>query len=270
MRANRLNGVGILSILMVGFIGMETSEVPKFQYWATTGEVILEDFESYSVGGVPSKWETDKNWKTLIPITPLLMRESRSFFIHEETGNKFVRASTVDDTFGMVLSNGKQFKWNLPDHPRISWDWRAVQLPEGAREDKSKKNDTGGAVYVVFSVDLIGRPRSLKYTYSSTLPVGTTTEYGALNVLVVGSGLDNIGEWQHVERDLYADYTRLFGKTPPNGPLAIVLWGDSDTMDDRSVVDFDNVTLHGQIGTERSRGHKTTRETDGNSFLGNE
>lgn len=211
--------------------------------------IVLDDFESYEEGGVPSKWESN-NGKTLFPITPALMNDSESFFIREENGNKFVRAITVDNAFRMILTNGNQFEWRLPDHPRISWDWRAIELPEGAREDTGKKNDTGGAVYVVFSKDFIGRPRIIKYTYSSTLPLGTTKSYGQLKVLVIASAMDGIGEWQHVERDLYADYQRLFGKTPPDEPLAIFLWSDSDTMHDRATVDFDNIALLGQTGVE--------------------
>ncbi len=211
--------------------------------------IVLDDFESYEEGGVPSKWETTSG-KTLISITPALMRDSESFFIREENGNKFVRASTADDAFRIILTNGKQFDWKLSDHPQISWDWRAIKLPAGAREDKDKTNDTGGAVYVVFSTDFIGRPRSIKYTYSSTLPVETTTSYGPLKVLVIASGLDGIGNWSHVKRDLYADYQRLFGKMPPDEPLAILLWSDSDTMDDTAIVDYDNIILHGQIGIE--------------------
>jgi Protein of unknown function (DUF3047) len=211
--------------------------------------ILLDDFEGYSVGGVPDRWHTNRG-KTLIPITPELMRDVESFYILEEDGNQFVRAATVDQAFRMILSNGDQMDWSLPDHPRIAWDWRAIELPEGAHEDTDKANDTGGAVYVIFSKDFLGRPRGIKYTYSSTLPVGTRASYGPLKVLVVASGLDGIGSWRHEERDLYADYQLLHGKTPPNRPIAIFLWGDSDTMNGRSMVDYDNVILLGQVGVE--------------------
>jgi hypothetical protein len=69
-------------------------------------------------------------------------------------------------------------------------------------------------------------------------------------VLVVASGLEGIGEWKHVERDLYADYVLLHGKTPPERPLAIFLWSDSDTMNSKAIVDYNNITLLGQIGVE--------------------
>jgi len=211
--------------------------------------IILDDFESYSIGGVPDLWDTNRG-KTLIPITPELMRDVESFYILEEDGNQFVRAATLDQAFRMILTNGDQMNWHLPTHPRIAWDWRAIELPEGANEKTDSKNDTGGAVYVIFSKDFLGRPRGIKYTYSSTLPVGTRASYGPLKILVLASGIDGIGEWQHVERDLYADYQMLHGKTPPDKPLAIFLWSDSDTMNSRATVDYDNITLLGQVGVE--------------------
>ena len=215
----------------------------------TAQKVVLDDFESYPVGGVPEAWDTNRG-KSLIPITPDIMRDVESFYIQEENGNQFVRASTIDQAFRMIFTNGDQMDWHLPDHPRLSWDWRAIELPAGAREDKDKTNDTGAAVYVIFSKDFLGRPRGIKYTYSSTLPVGTRASYGPLKVLVVASGLGGTGDWQTIERDLYADYQLLHGKTAPDEPLAIFLWTDSDTMNGRSKVDYDNVALLGQIGIE--------------------
>lgn len=211
--------------------------------------LVLDDFESYPEGGVPSRWYVNHG-KKLIPITTQAMSDVESFFILEEGGNKFVRATTIDQAMRIIFANGDQFEWSLRKHPKLAWDWRAISLPEGAAEHTDRHNDTGGAVYVVFSSDFLGRPRSIKYTYSTTLPVGTRASYGSLKVLVVASALDGIGKWLHIERDMYADYQQLFGKTPPDNPLAIFLWSDSDTMNDRAIVDFDNVTLLGQVGRE--------------------
>ena len=212
-------------------------------------ELMLDDFESYPVGGVPDRWQTNRG-SDLIQLTPELMRDVESFYIRREDGNQFVRASTVDQAFRMIYTNGTQFNWELPEYPRIAWDWRAIRLPEGGAETKDDTNDTGGAVYVIFSKDWLGRPRGIKYTYSTTLPVGTRASYGPLKVLVVASGTDGTGEWQHHERDLYADYQMLHGKTPPSRPLGIILWSDSDTLDDEAIVDYDNVKLLGQVGFE--------------------
>ncbi len=93
------------------------------------------------------------------------------------------------------------------------------------------------------SKDWPGRPRSIKYTYSSTLPVGTTASYGALRVIVVASAADGLGDWIRIERDVVADYRRVFRRDPPNLPVFITLWGDSDNTGGVSDVYFDDIAL---------------------------
>ena len=91
--------------------------------------------------------------------------------------------------------------------------------------------------------DWMGRPKSIKYTYSSTLPVGTTVDYGPLKVLVVASKPnDGMDRWMTHERDVVDDYERLFGESPPNdAPFVLAMWSDSNTMKSNSVVDFDDI-----------------------------
>ena len=129
----------------------------------------------------------------------------------------------------IILPNGDGYRWRLDSHPRLQWRWRAHVLPEGAREDRRGPNDTGAALYVILSRDWLGRPRTIKYTYSSTLPVGSTASYGTLKVLVASSARDGVGRWQTVARDVVEDYRALFGGTPASEPVAIALWNDSDS-----------------------------------------
>jgi hypothetical protein len=75
------------------------------------------------------------------------------------------------------------------------------------------------------------------------LPVEATVDYGVLKVLVVSSGIEGIGSWVVVERDVVADYRRLFGKEPPARPLSLTLWSDSDNTKDYAIVDFDDFEL---------------------------
>lgn len=122
-----------------------------------------------------------------------------------------------------------------------------MHLPEGASE--KDKNDSGGAIYVTFGTDWLGRPKSIKYTYSSSLPVGTRVDFGSLTVIVASSAIEgSVGNWMSVERDLLEDYEDVFGGflkkgTPPDRPLSITIWGDSDSVKDSSIVDFDDIML---------------------------
>ncbi len=206
--------------------------------------IVVEDFQHYRGGDSPYTWKrAHRKSRSLVPIPRELVRDTDYFEIVDEGGNRVARAYTSNESTQMVKPNGEGYQWDLRAYPRLAWDWKAAQLPTGAREDDSKRNDAGAAVYVTFGKDWLGRPRSIKYTYSATLPAGATAKYGPLRVVVATSGAQSFGSWIHVERDVVADYRRGFGGDPPDEPLSITLWSDSDDTRSVSEVFFDNLVL---------------------------
>ena len=211
---------------------------------APPGAILLDDFESYRRGALPTKWHAQLNGD-LVPLTSQFFNDREWFEVRREQRNGFVRAYTNGETVHLSMANDTDFDWDTGTHPILAWDWRAVKLPNGAREDKDSLNDSGAGLYVILAVDgrFIKRPRIIKYVYSSTLPVGTVASYGRLKVVVVASGLDGAGRWQHIERDVAADHRELFGEPAPRRPLVIRLWADSDNTESVATSDFDNIML---------------------------
>ena len=201
-------------------------------------DLVFDDFEAHAPGGIPQGWDWIER-REAHPFTPDRNTDQRSFLVEEEHGNRFIRVTTTDAWHRIIRVNDHPRMWSLPLRPCLSWAWRAVRLPEGAREDRV--NDTGAAIYVYFGRDWLGRPRSLKYSYSSSLPVGTEMEFGPLRLIVVSSGLDGTGDWLTVQRNVLDDYRRLFDREPPSQPAFIALWSDSDSTDDRAIADFDDL-----------------------------
>jgi len=211
---------------------------------AASGEII-DDFESYAVGDLPTNWKYDQR-SGLIPLTPDLMHPDEQFYVTDDNGNRVLRVYTHGEAVHIMMGNESDgFDWDLRELPRLSWDWRALSLPKGAREDEERLNDSGVGLYVIFEISgfIIKRPKTIKYVYSSTLPVGTVVSYGKLKVLVVSSGADGIGRWQHIERNVREDYRRVFGDEPTRRPLSIRLWSDSDNTGEEAEADFDNIQL---------------------------
>ena len=206
--------------------------------------MLIDDFEAYDDGDLPRRWKYLEE-SGLVQLEARHMRPKEEFFIVQENGNKFVRAYTEGEAVHLSMANEKEgFDWNINTHPYLSWDWRANKLPEGAREDSPRLNDAGLGFYVIFSFKgLIKRPESIKYTYSSTLPVGTVLRQGKLRVIVVSNGEEGYGDWVHIERNVLEDYRRVFGGSPPDRPLSIRLWSDSDNTDQVGEGDFDNIML---------------------------
>jgi hypothetical protein len=207
----------------------------------TPAPVSIDDFESYTVGTFPEEWifvTRDKEIKSYKEAE----EPGETIKVMEQDGNQFVRFIIEDEAVRYSRRNGEDFTWNLQKHPRLQWQWRALHLPEGASE--RDKNDSGAALYVTFGSDWLGRPKSIKYTYSSTLPVGTVVSFGPLKVIVVDSGTaPATGTWKTVQRNVADDYRQVFGGTPPKKPVSITLWSDSDTTHDYAKVDFDDIRL---------------------------
>ncbi|NNF03998.1 MAG: DUF3047 domain-containing protein [Rhodothermales bacterium] len=207
--------------------------------------VIFENFESYEVGDTPYEWSTNKG-RSLIPASPETMNDRHRYQIIREGGNKFVRAEMRNYAYRLIRLNENPSRWDLDTHPILQWDWRVHRVPAEAREDRKKSNDTAAAVYVTFGRDWLGRPKSIKYSFSSTLPVGTVISDGQLRILIVGSAAsDALGEWRTIRRNVVEDYRHVFGGSPGSDrPIGITLFSDADDVqDDSSRVDFDNVIL---------------------------
>ncbi|MCY4159076.1 MAG: DUF3047 domain-containing protein [Bacteroidetes bacterium] len=206
---------------------------------------VVEDFEGYEVDGLPYFWKVpDRSSRSLRPLPPDHAKPNDFVrVVMEETG-KVLRAYTQGESVQVALQQGNGLEWDLSYAPRLRWRWRADKLPEGAMENSSRLNDTGAALYVSFGCnDWIGRPCTIKYSYSSTLPKGTRARYGKLHVLVVSTALEAKGEWIEVERNVVEDYRMLFGKEPPVSPLYIMIWSDSDNTDGEADVYFDDIVV---------------------------
>lgn len=215
--------------------------------WGKGGDALaqsaytVDDFHTYEVESVPDRWVRVNSKNDVQPAHKSLERGER-FVVLREEDNQFVRLCTDNQYIRFSQRNGKEFEWDVRTHPRLQWRWRAHTLPEGASE--KGKNDTGGAVYVTFGSDWLGRPKSIKYTYSSTLPVGTVVSFGPLKVIVVNSGRQSgTGTWKTQTRNVIKDYRQVFGDDPPNRPVSITVSGDSDTTGDKSKVDIDDIVL---------------------------
>ncbi len=236
----------VLAWLLIAFPAAAQGDGPAPAHRACS---VIEDFEAYEVGEAPYLWDTNKGSR-LIPADRRTMDPGRNVVtIQVAHGNKFVRMQMNDYAYRLIKRSGGDFDWNADVCPVLSWRWRVSAFPKGGNETMSGTNDVAAAVYVTFGRDWIGRPISIKYTFSSTLPVGAVVDYGPLQVLVVRSAADGSpGEWDTIERDVVADYKRLFGESPDTyRPVAITLFSDADDIPGAAaLVDFDDLQTFGR------------------------
>ena len=131
----------------------------------------------------------------------------------------------------------KKVKVDLKDTPVLHWSWKVDNLLEGVDEQSKSGDDYPARVYVVFSGGLFfWRTRAINYVWSSNQPVDTTWPNaftGNAKMVAVESGPDQLGRWVIEQRDVAADYKRLFGEDPGTVD-AVAIMTDTDNSGQRA------------------------------------
>jgi len=190
----------------------------------------------------------DKIWEGR---SGLLYRETKKsdvyYRILEEDNNHYLNAKTKGSAvnFGReakVTFRGREINISLRLFQKLRWRWRVHDLPEGSDETDSDKNDSAAAVRLVIGASK-WNPRaakSLKYIWSETLPKGTVISSSRQHVIVLRSGIDDLGKWVWEEVNAYQDYRRLFGGDPrPVDVLALLT--DSNNTGTVVEADYDDI-----------------------------
>ncbi|NGP76778.1 DUF3047 domain-containing protein [Balneolaceae bacterium YR4-1] len=216
------------------------------------GIILLEDFQEDSVGQFPIGWYDRNGNKTLKNHDPKVV-EDYNYRILSEDSNKFLRyEGTSAKHINYPLINKKKeniYGIDIYKTPILSWKVRAYSLPNNGNEDSSDRNDVVASVYVVFDFGRVALfkkvPKSIRYTWSTTLKEGTRTSklFGNQQIVVVESGSENTGKWIKFERNIVEDYRRLFGDDPPRTPLAILILSDGDSTGSFVKADYDDIML---------------------------
>ena len=161
-------------------------------------------------------------------------------------GNKFLRVENRG-THEFIASEQRV---DLVKFPLLEWRWRARSLPKGGNENSKKTNDSGAAINVIINASKI-RPKTIKYVWSSTLKTGTETESphcpwtGRCDVIVLESGEKNLGTWRRVQRDVLADYKRLYdeGDVESVEIDGILVMSDGDNTKSYAAADYDDLSF---------------------------
>ncbi len=209
----------------------------------SNGVVLLENFEDVEVEHLPADWYS-RDGSDRPATYEGSLRDSYNYYVVQQGDNKFLRYSgTTAKHLNFPLVN-KDI--NILETPILSWKWRIWDLPDGASE--ADENDVAASIYVVFGLGHVlwkEVPKSIRYTWSSTLPEGTVLSkfFDNQKVVVVESGADGLGQWKTFEQNIVEDYKRLFGEPPPKTPLAILILSDGDNTGNTAIADYDDIKL---------------------------
>lgn len=227
--------------------GIPLNKLPELR----DGSLLIEDFSGETPGELPSRWMNQKG-----EAVPALYSEKDQNRYHyrvvEEQGNRFLRFEGVRGAH-LNFPVAKAENYNIRDYPLLSWRWRAHKLPPKGDESRDSTNDVTASIYVVYSVNWLGIPKVIRYTWSSSLPEGTelSKNFGHQKILVVQSGEEKLGEWITFKRDIREDYRELHGGNPPDRPLAILILSDGVSTDSEVMADYDDIRFLPAAGSDR-------------------
>lgn len=131
-----------------------------------------------------------------------------------------------------------RIRFDPAELPMISWDWKIIKFPKKGSvspEDDTKKgwiekDDYAARVYVIFPSLNFRKTKSLEYVWDESLQeetIMTSPYFKNIKIIVAQSGKKNMGQWMTEKRNIYEDYKKAFGDSPPNVG-AVALMTDTD------------------------------------------
>lgn len=191
----------------------------------------VDDFESADLGVLPKDWNLRRK------------SELKEYWVNQDESGRYLSAKTSNSDMMVV----KEIEVDIVRYPFFNWKWRVNELP--ARGDESVKQvcDAPASITLVTGFSRL-IPKSIKYTWSTTLPMGTETKSpfafwpARTDIIVLQSGDSLRGQWISEKRNILEDYKRLYGKKKVKSKLikAIAIMSDSDNTVTTSAADYDD------------------------------
>ena len=192
---------------------------------ARAESLLLEDFEQ----GLGPQW-TEKSFKG-----------HTVYSVVADGGGRVLRAESRNAASGLVLEKA----FDLKRYPRLAWRWKVENILQKGDERSKAGDDYAARVYVIFPHWFAPKTRSINYIWANKLPKGEFVPnpfFSNAVMLAVRSGPERVGEWLSEERDVAADYRRIFGEPPPLAG-AVAIMTDTDNTGGAAVAYYDDLRL---------------------------
>lgn len=173
--------------------------------------------------------------------------ESKSFkgettyTIVQEDGKTVLKAHAKGAASGL----SKKLKFNPQTYRYLKWSWKIAGTVAGGNEKTKQGDDYAARVYVVFPGRFFWQMRALNYIWANKLTKGEFVPNAFTSnamLLAVQSGPAKAGQWITEQRDILADYRRVFGEDPPEAG-AIAIMTDTDNTGAEATAWYGEITL---------------------------
>lgn len=207
----------IISILAISLFG--ANEIVQ------ADEIPVSHFSSRGLAG----WET----KSFSGVT--------DYRLVKENGRTVVKATSHAAASGLI----RKIRFDVSKYRYLRWSWKIAGTIKGGDEKSRSGDDYAARIYVVFPGRYFWQLKAINYIWANKLPKGESMPslYAADSRMVaVESGPDKAGQWLAEERDLLADYRRLFGVDPLEA-VAVAIMTDTDNTGSSAEAWFGDIFL---------------------------
>lgn len=141
-------------------------------------------------------------------------------------------------------------KFDPAKKPMVSWKWKVIKFPETTAQAPGgdgwlEKEDYAARFYIIFPKFPFFEVKCLEYVWDKELPLGTVLTnpgFKNLKVIVAESGEQNLGNWVYIERNVYEDFKKIFGRVPTKvGAIAIMT--DSENTASTAQAQYDEIKV---------------------------
>lgn len=168
------------------------------------------------------------------------------YSIKSDSEGNFLSAESKNSASGLIY----WIKFDLKKKPMISWKWKVTKFPK-QKEDTCEKtgwieeDDYAARFYVIFPRFPFYRMECLEYVWDENTPkdkVLTNPNFNNLKVIIAESGKQNMNKWVYIERNVYQDFKKAFGKEPTRvGAIAIMT--DSDNTKSAAEAQYKDIEV---------------------------
>ena len=164
--------------------------------------------------------------------------------IVQEDGRSVLQAHAKGAASGL----SKKLSFNPRTYRYLKWHWKVADTVAGGNEKTKQGDDYAARVYVVFPGRFFWQMRALNYVWANKLPKGefAPNAFTANAILLaVESGPGRAGQWVTEQRDILADFRKVFGEDPPAAG-AIAIMTDTDNTGAEATAWYGDIVLSTQ------------------------
>ena len=135
-----------------------------------------------------------------------------------------------------------------PPKLRLRWRWRIDSVATNGSERELSKFDHAARVFVAFDT-FIGPPRTLNYLWANVETPGTMLPHpksSRAQLIVLESGNAKAGQWITEERDVAADWRRVFPDKPVPKVVGLGVMTDGDSLGQKLTGAYADIELIGK------------------------